>query len=121
MADNAQVNWNAVRTIYRDGSLSLPMVVHERTCLFLWSTSLDKVTQKYIKPSLQFEHKQIWKDYKNAKTMDDTEAKYHVIHSWWLSSGAASEEDILGLLECLGFWHFRYKQWGGHMLFVSIY
>ena len=53
--------------------------------------------------------------------MDDAETKYHVIRSWWLSSGAASKEDILGLSEWLDFWHFRYRQWGGHMLFVSTY
>jgi hypothetical protein len=44
-----------------------------------------------------------------------------VIRSWWLSSGAASEEGILGLSEWLGFWHFRYRQWGGHMLLVRTY
>jgi len=97
------------------------MVARERTCLFHWSASLDKVTQKYIKPSLQFQHKQICKDYKDAKTMDDAETKYHVIRSWWLLSGAASEESILGLSEWLGFWNFRYRQWGGHMLLVSTF
>ena len=121
MADSAQANWNAVRRVYGDGDPSLPMVARERTCLFHWSASLDKVTQKYIKPSLQFQHKQICKDYKDAKTMDDAETKYHVIRSWWLSSGAATEEGILGLSEWLGFWHFRYRQWGGHMLLVSTY
>ena len=95
MADNAQANWNAVRMVYGDGDPSLPMVARERTCLFHWSASLDKVTQKYIKPSLQFQHKQICKDYKDAVTMDDAETKYHVIRSWWLSSGAATEEGIL--------------------------
>ena len=53
--------------------------------------------------------------------MDDAEIKFVVIRYWWLSSGAASEEDIIGLSEWLEFWHFRYRQWGGHMLLVSIY
>ena len=88
ITNSAQANWNAVRTIYRDDDPSLPMVTRERTYLFYWSASLDKVTQKYIKPSLQFQHKQICKCYKEAKTMDDAEIKYHVIRSWWLSSGA---------------------------------
>ena len=95
------------------------MVGRERTCLFHWSQSLDKVTQKYIKTSLQFQHKQLCKDYKDAKTIDEAETKYHVIRSWWLSSGVATEEGILGLSEWLGFWHFRYRQWGGHMILVS--
>ena len=47
----------------------------------IFTESLDKVTQKYIKPSLQFQHKQLCKDYKDAKTMDDAETKYYVIRS----------------------------------------
>jgi hypothetical protein len=121
MADSAQANWNAVKTIYGDGDPNLPMVARERTCLFHWSVSLDKVTQKYIKPSLQFQHKQICKDYKDVKTIDDAETKDHVIRSWWLSSGDASEKGILGFSEWLGLWHFRYRQWGGHILLVSLY
>ena len=95
------------------------MVGRERTCRFYWSQSLDKVTQKYIKTSLQFQHKQLCKDYKDAKTIDDDETKYHVIRSWWLSSGATTEVGILGLSEWLGFGHFCYRQWGGHMILVS--
>ena len=57
MADNAQANWNAVKMIYGEGDPSLSMVGHERTCLFHWSQNLDKVTQKHIKVSLQFQHK----------------------------------------------------------------
>src|ERR1700737_2135863 len=78
MADSAQANWNAVRKIYGVGDPSLPMVGRERTCLFHWSQSLDKVTQKYIKTSLQFQHKQLCNDYKDAKTIDDAETKYYV-------------------------------------------
>ena len=115
MANSAQANWNAVRAIYKDGHPS-PMVAHKHTCLFHWSASLDEVIQKYIKPSLQFQQKQICKDYKEAETMDDFETKYHVICSWWLSSGATSEKNIFGLLEWLGFWHFSYRQWDCHML-----
>jgi hypothetical protein len=59
MADNAQANWNAVRKIYGVGDPSLPMVGRGRICLFQWSQNLDKVTQKYIKTSLQFQHKQL--------------------------------------------------------------
>jgi hypothetical protein len=81
MADSAQANWNAVREIYGNGDPSLPMVARERTCLFHWFASLDNVTQKYSKPSLQFQHKQIWKDYKDTKTMVDAKTKYHVIRS----------------------------------------
>ena len=67
MDDSAQANFNAMRTIYEDGDSSLPMVSRERRCLFHWFASLDKMIQKYIKPSLQFQHKQICKDYKDKK------------------------------------------------------
>ena len=90
----------------------------ERTCLFHWSQCLDKVTQKYIKTSLQFQHKQLCKDYKDAKTFDEAKTKYHVIRSWWLSFGAATKEGILGLSEWLEFWHFRYRQRDGQIILV---
>ena len=51
--------------------------------------------------------------------MDDVETMYYIMRSWWLSSGAATKEGIIGLSEWLEFWHFHYRQWGGHMLFVS--
>ena len=53
--------------------------------------------------------------------MDDVDIKYHVIPFWWLSFRVALEEYIIGLSKWLEFWHFHYKQWGGHMLFVSTY
>jgi hypothetical protein len=109
MADSAQTNWNAVKNIYDEGDPSLPMVCCERTCLFYWLQNLDSVTQKYTKTSLQFQHNQLCKNYKDAKTIDEAETKYHVIRSRWLSSRAATEKGILDLSEWLGFWHFHYR------------
>ena len=77
MADNTQAYWNAVRKIYRGNDLRLPMVDQERTCH--WSISLDKVMQENIKANLQFQHKQLWKDYKDVKTIDNANTKYHMI------------------------------------------
>ena len=51
--------------------------------------------------------------------MNEAKTKYHMLHSRWLSSKAATEEGIFDLVEWLGFWHFRYRQWDGHMLIVS--
>lgn len=45
MIDIAHDNWKTMRKIYRDGDPSLPMVEQECTCLFHYSTNLDKVTQ----------------------------------------------------------------------------
>ena len=81
MPDNVQANWYAVRKICGDDDLSVPMVGRERPCLFHWSQNSDKVTHKYIKAALQFQHKQLCKDYKDAKTMDKANTKYHVIRS----------------------------------------
>ena len=53
------------------------------------------------------------------KTINEAETKYHVICSWWLLSGAATKERMFGLFEWLGFWHFRYRQWGGHIILVN--
>ena len=47
MADNAQANWNVVRMMYGDKNPSLPMVNCECTCIFQWSSSLDRLIQKY--------------------------------------------------------------------------
>ena len=86
---------------------------------FHWSQSLDKVMQKHIKTSLQFQHKQLCNNYKNAKTIDEAGTKYNVICSWWLSSGVATEEGIFGWSKWLGFLYFCYRQWGGHMILIS--
>ena len=115
--DNAQANWNARRITYRDNDPSL-MITCERTCLFHLSASVDKVTQTYIKPSLQFQSKQICKDYKDAKTMDDTETKYNVI-----CGGCHSElpqnEAFLDFQSGWGYGTFVIGNGVGHMLFVS--
>ena len=39
---------------YGEKGSGLSMVGSECTCLFYWSSSLNKVTKKYIKPSLDF-------------------------------------------------------------------
>jgi hypothetical protein len=53
MTYNTHANWNAEKKKYNIGDPSLLMVGHERTCLFHWSQSLDKITHNYIN-SLQF-------------------------------------------------------------------
>ena len=91
----------------------------EQTCLFRWSQCLDKVTHKYIKTFLQFQHKQLYTDSKDAKTIDEVETKCHIICSWWLSFKVVIKEGIIRLFEWLGFWNFRYMQWSSHMILVS--
>lgn len=59
MAINAQANWNAMGRIYWYNDSNMPMVKCECTCSFHWFVSLDKVTQKYNRPSLHFQNEQI--------------------------------------------------------------
>ena len=49
MVVNAQVNWNVVKKIYKEGDPSLPLLGHEHTCLFHWYVSMVKVIQRNIK------------------------------------------------------------------------
>lgn len=73
MANTSQTNWNDFKKICGDGNPCLTMVGRE--CLVHWSPSLYRVTQKYIKPSIQFQHKQIGKDYKDAHIMDNVKTR----------------------------------------------
>jgi hypothetical protein len=95
------------------------MESRERTCLLHWTVSMERHTAAHIKPDLQQQHKLLCKQYKDAKTPEQSESRYLAIRAWWLSSGAVSEEGIRDLDTWLAFWHFRYRQWGGFMQLVS--
>ena len=56
-----------------EGDLSLPMLDRECTCLFCWSQSLDKMTQTYIKASMQ--------GLQGHKMMNEAGTKFYVIPS----------------------------------------
>jgi len=75
-------------------------------CLLHWSSSLQKHTQKYIKGDLQDQHTRLYKQYKDSKNMEEAETHYLAIRSWWLSSGAASDNALHHLDHWLAFWHF---------------
>ena len=53
--------------------------------------------------------------------MCEVNTRYLAIHSWLLSNEAASDIDVSDLDTWLGWWHFRYRQWGGYMQLVSAY
>ena len=119
MADSAQANWNALRIIYGSGDAKIQMEDRERTCLFHWTQSLEKHTKADIRPDLQEQHRHLCKQYKNANSLEEAKTKYLAIRSWWLSSGATTDEGLVRLDLWLAFWHFRYRQWGGFMELVS--
>ncbi len=121
MADSAGGNWMAVRQVYGTGDPHIPMLDKERSCFFHFMANLDKYTTKYIKLSMQAQHKKLCLEYRDCKTQSDADAKYLAIRGWWLSSGAATEDALYSLSEWLGFWHHRYRQWGGQMILVNLY
>jgi hypothetical protein len=59
-------------------------------------------------------------EYKDAKSMEEVDVKYHGIRAWWLSLGATTKDGHVKLIGVMGFWHCQYRQWGGHMLIVSV-
>ena len=119
MADSAQANWNAMRIVYSGGDPTVPMEERERTCLFHWTQSLKKHTKADIRGDLQEQHREFYKQYRTASSMEDAEVRYFGIKAWWLSSGATTTEGLQRLELWLSFWHFRWRQWGGFMKFVS--
>ena len=121
MADSAQANWNALRIIYGNGNPKDPMVDRERTCYFHWSQSFEKHNKQYIAEEFREQHKRLCMQYRDSTTMAEADMRYLAIRAWWLSSGAASETSLRHLDLWLAFWHFRYRQWGGCMQFVSTY
>jgi hypothetical protein len=60
MADSAQANWNAVRIVYGSGDPKVPIENRERTCLLHWTTSLNRHTQKHIKPDMQDQYNHLY-------------------------------------------------------------
>ena len=81
MADNAQANWNVVRKTYGNGDPTMPMEDYEHTYHCHWFANLDKSTQKPVKLSLLYQHKQFCKYCMDVVTIEDVETKYHLICS----------------------------------------
>ena len=48
MADSSHAKWNKLRKVYADGDQNVPLEVHKHTCIFHWSTILDKIIQKVV-------------------------------------------------------------------------
>jgi len=97
MANNAQVNWNAVRTVYGSGDIGIPMENREQTCLLHWTQSMEKHTKVDIHADLQDQHRLLCKQYKNAISSAQSEECYLTIKAWWLSFGATIEEGLRNL------------------------
>lgn len=74
---NAHANYKAMRkTMEKETQPFSRRVVNSFFFFFHWSTSLDKVTHKYVKLSLQFNTN---KFVRITKAINDVKTKYHVI------------------------------------------
>jgi hypothetical protein len=52
------------------------------------------------KPHLGIKHMEICNNYKSSKTLDEANANFEVVRSWWHSFGIGSRKD----LEDLNYW-----------------
>lgn len=119
MADSAQANFNAVRTIFGTGNPKDKMEGKERTCQFHWSMALDRHTKQLIKPELQQVHLKLCHEYRKSRSKTDADAALASIKAWWFSSGAVAEGSLKELCDWIHFWHFRFHQWGSHVSEVN--
>jgi hypothetical protein len=117
--DSAQANFNAVRVLFGSGDPKVPMENKERTCLFHWKMALERHMKQLIKPELQAEYIRLCQEYRMCQSIGEADSKLASIKAWWFFSGAASEFGLKELNYWIGFWHFRYQQWGSHISQVS--
>jgi hypothetical protein len=55
---------------------------------------------------------EIGNNYKSSKTLDETNANFEVIKSWWHLSRATSGNDLEKPNHWLTFWHFQFHKLG---------
>jgi hypothetical protein len=120
VADGDDANWMAVRIVYGNGNPNRKMVGRERYNEVDWTGSLERYAVEHIRPDLREMHKRLCTNFKEAKTPWEAEEFYHCTRDWWLSSGAATEDGLRELDDWLGFWHFRFRQWGGFYELVRV-
>jgi hypothetical protein len=94
MADNAQANWNAIRVIYKSEDAAIPMKDQQRTCLFYWTQLLEKHTKADIRADLQYQHRLLYKQFKNVASLAEFETRYLAIRLWWLSFRATTVQGL---------------------------
>jgi hypothetical protein len=108
-----------VRVLFRSGDPKVPMENRERTCMFHSKMALERHMKQLIKPELQAKHIRLCQEYHKCQTIGEADSKMASIKAWWFSSGAVSESGLIELNNWIGFWHFRYQQWGSHISQVS--
>ncbi len=69
----------------------------------LWKFHTIRLIQM---PNLRAKHMEICNDYKNSKTLDEINANFEVVKSWWHSTNVAIRTYLKEFKNWLTFWHF---------------
>lgn len=117
MADEAQANWRAVRTVYNRGADNV-MSGRERSCLFHWEQSLVRHTNAYVPKDQQAQHKLLCENWRTVATMDEALEHHRLIRQWW-QIAKVKECDVPALDSWLSWWNVRIAHWGNFMAAVS--
>lgn len=119
MADEAQANWRAVRTVYNGGADNV-MSGRERSCLFHWEQSLVRHTNSYVPKEQMAQHKILCENWRAAATREEALEHYRLIRQWWRTA-KVKESDIPALDSWLSWWNVRIAHWGDFMVAVSFF
>ena len=114
MADEANANWIAVRTVYFGGAKN-KSPSKERSCLFHWAQSMVRHTSKCIRPAFQEEHKILCRKWLDAPSEHGAEVCKEEIRNFW-HAGAAVDHEIPSLETWLSWWDVRVPHWGDRFL-----
>lgn len=117
MADEAQANWRAVRTVFNQGPDNV-LVGQERSCSFHWEQSMQQHAKKCIPPHSQEEFKLRCRQWKSAPSEEAAELELDNLRRW-LRNGHADKTKISILETWLVWWHARVAHWGEYMVKVS--
>lgn len=116
MADEAQANWRAVRTVFNGGPENV-MVGRERSCSFHWEQSMHHHAKKCIPSYSQEEFKSRCHAWKAAPSEEAAEQELDNLWTW-LQEGHADRINISALQTWLIWWHARVAHWGEYMVKV---
>ena len=117
MADEAQANWRAVRTVFNGGPNNV-MVGQERSCSFHWEQSMQQHAKNCILPHSQEEFKQRCRAWRIAPSEEAAKTELDNLRMWF-RKGHVDNTKISILETWLVWWHARVAHWGEYMLKVS--
>lgn len=118
MADEAQANWRAIRTVFNGGP-DRELQHRERSCLFHWKQSLQIHTSKYVLKDFQGEHKRMCESWREAESKDDATSQCRVIRQWW-QTRKVRDNDIAAMDSWISWWGIRIAHWGEYMVQVNL-